>query len=192
MAWHTDLCFRSFSFCTRLFKVNVDVTVRPAFYIQSYGSLRSRGLRILFQSFSGNWIKLYFLSSISVLTMRLLPEYVLRKIYHCTFWANNFSTTLLGFYRKTFHFISQKIMITFFSHRPFLRISALKYYPHTHHHPLYTHRHTAFSVSTPYFLLFITVNTAYAVYSSYFITAQAAFITAHFRSSLHIVCINAR
>src|SRR6218665_1087121 len=47
------------------------------------------------------------------MTGALSPEHVLRKIYHCTFWPKNFSTTFLGFYSKILHFISRKIVMTF-------------------------------------------------------------------------------
>src|SRR6218665_2933581 len=62
-------------------------------------------------------------------------EHVLRKNHHCTSWPKNFSATFLGFYPKILHFISRKILMTFFSYPLFLgfyqklfHFISLKYY----------------------------------------------------------------
>src|SRR6218665_141131 len=38
-------------------------------------------------------------------------------------WPEHFSTTFLGFYPQIYNFISKKILMTIFSHQPFLRFS---------------------------------------------------------------------
>src|SRR6218665_1590984 len=91
------------------------------------------------------------------------PEHVLRKIHHCTF--------------------GRKI-----SERPFLEFYS--YFLHNIH-PLYTHPHAVF---TFLHLALCSRNSSYCIHHLFRLNSslhKQPFITAHFRSSLHILCINA-
>src|SRR6218665_1964531 len=102
----------------------------------------------------------------------------LKKILSLHIFSKNFPTT---FSRKKFLFI----LLPLFSHRPQNNANFL-FLHHT-----FT-QFTFFSRFTPNFLLFIPVNT-YAFYFFVIPSLQKlTFITAHFRSSLHILCITAR
>ena len=104
------------------------------------------------------------------------------------------------FSRKSF-LLSLKNLMTFFSHQPFFlnfKLYILHYY-YTHYtyfrlfytlYPLYTHLHPIFpfphltfnSRNNKYYLLFFVNSSLH----------KQPFITAHFRSSLYILCITAR
>jgi len=102
------------------------------------------------------------------------------------------------------HFFLSKILMTFFSHHPFFIIlcpSVFSYFTHDESyssflHPIhifctlytpYIHTHMLFSRFYTLVCALVTVDTAYTIF---FFLIQP-FITAHFRSLLHILCITA-
>ena len=104
-------------------------------------------------------------------------------------FAETFLNDLFYDFTTKFHFLLSKN-----SHDLFLVIDLSSVVnpqisPPAHQPPLYTYRHTLFPFSTPYFLLFIKINTVILLLTSSL--HKQPFITAHFRSSLHILFITA-
>jgi|SRR6218665_1660839 len=131
-----------------------------------------------------------------------IPEHVLRKIHHCTICPKKFSKT---FFRilppRRAHPHLSKILMTIFSHHPFLGFQPPLFYclvtlytPSSNLYPFYrpTHQQPVF----PFLhLTFSSLNSKYYIRFLFLLTSslhKQPIITAHFRSSLHIVCITAR
>src|SRR6218665_2409301 len=124
-----------------------------------------------------------------------LPEHVLRKIHHCTFPRKISRRPFLGFYPKNVYIFSLKNSddLFFLVIALFHDLHALFFYSLLHPFtPFYAYPHMLFYT----FLHFALCcrNNKYSVNHLFLLNSslhKQPFITAHFRSSLHILCITA-
>src|SRR6218665_3212313 len=118
------------------------------------------------------------------------------------FRHKNILTTFFTILPKLHFFLSKNSDDLFFSHHPFFTIfcrSVFSYFTHDESysyflhtiHPLYTHPHAVF---TFLHLALCSRNSSYCIHHLFLLNSslhKQPFITAHFRSSLHILCITA-